>query len=468
MNTTIQSTDFALIMQGLPQPYLVLDSGLMIVGASEAYLEATQRTRDDIVGRHILEAFPENPEAAGTVEQGPLEVSLRHVLKTGKTHEMAAIQYDIPQPGGGFTQKFWTPVHTPVVGPSGNVEYIIQNPMDVTESVLKARETDARLRVALHAANLATWEYEPETDILRRSPAVDVMFGFAPGEAGPVAVPFIARIHADDLPRVRAHLDSLQDVPDLTTIAFNFRIVLPSGGIQHLVSRGEVLRTSSGKVRMLGVLLDVTADRAREAALEEALSAQAGLIKQKDVLLAEVNHRVKNSLQLVLSTLRLQTRELDSPAAATAFNRAVARVRAIISVHERLYRKDNSLAVDMKAQLDKLCHDCSAPKDRLTVHVDPLELRTECAIPISVIVSELMMTGQDEMDGSSRDISVSLTNQGRGVVELALASSTGTAGLSRLGERIVKAMVAQLDGTYTHEPHGDGYRATVSFSPEVR
>lgn len=468
MNTSIPSADFAQILQGMPQPYLVLDSELTIVGASEAYLQATQRTRDDIVGRHILEAFPENPEAAGTVEQGPLEVSLRHVLKTGKTHEMAAIQYDIPQPGGGFTQKFWTPVHTPVVGPSGKVDYIIQNPMDVTESVLKARETDARLRVALHAANLATWEYEPETDIWRRSPAVDEMFGFAPGEAGPVAAPFLARIHADDLPRVRAHLNSLPDVPDLTTIAFNFRIVLPSGGIQHMVSRGEVLRTSSGKVRMLGVLLDVTADRAREVALEEAVTAQAGLIKQKDALLAEVNHRVKNSLQLVLSTLRLQARELDSPAAATAFNRAVARVRAIISVHERLYRKDNSLAVDMTAQLDKLCRDCAAPTDRLTVHVDPLELRTECAIPISVIVSELMMAGRDEVDGSSRDISVSLTEQGRGVVELALASSPGTAGLSRLGERIVKAMVSQLDGAYTHEPDGNGYRATVSFSPEVR
>src|SRR5690554_2680043 len=73
MHTNAPSTDFALILQRMPQPYLVLDSGLTIVGASDAYLEATQRTREDIVGRHILEAFPENPEAAGTVEQGPLD-----------------------------------------------------------------------------------------------------------------------------------------------------------------------------------------------------------------------------------------------------------------------------------------------------------------------------------------------------------------------------------------------------------
>jgi len=184
MQTINTSTNFALILQGMPQPYLVLDAQLIIVGASDAYLALTDRVREDIVGKSILVAFPENPEAAGTVEQGPLEVSLRHALSTGQPHEMAAIQYDIPLPGGGFVQKFWTPIHTPVVGASGSVEYIIQNPMDVTESVLKAREDDARLRVAMHAADLASWEYEPETDIWRRSHAVDELFGFAPGEGG--------------------------------------------------------------------------------------------------------------------------------------------------------------------------------------------------------------------------------------------------------------------------------------------
>ncbi len=179
---------------GMPQPYLVLDVDLVIVGVSDAYLAITRRSRDEIVGRNILDAFPENPDEGGTVEQGPLEVSLRHVIASGKPHEMAVIQYDIPQPGGGFVQKFWTPVHTPVIGQEGAIQYIIQNPMDVTESVVKQREADARLRVALHAADLASWEYEPETDIWRRSHSVDVMFGFSPGGGGPVAEPFFAKM----------------------------------------------------------------------------------------------------------------------------------------------------------------------------------------------------------------------------------------------------------------------------------
>ncbi|MBD8689580.1 MULTISPECIES: PAS domain-containing protein [unclassified Rhizobium] len=116
------TTNFAAILKGMPQPYLVLDTDLAIVGASDAYLALTDRTLSDIVGRNILVAFPENPDAEGTVEQGPLEVSLRHVLETGRPHEMAVIQYDIPQPGGGFAQKFWTPVHTPVIGHGGKIE----------------------------------------------------------------------------------------------------------------------------------------------------------------------------------------------------------------------------------------------------------------------------------------------------------------------------------------------------------
>ena len=200
---------------------------------------------------------------------------------------MAAIQYDIPLPGGGFAQKFWTPIHTPVTGASGHVEYIIQNPMDVTESVLKAREDDARLRVAMHAADLASWEYEPETDIWRRSHAVDELFGFPPGEGGSVAKNFFARMHPDDLPLVEERVRSILGSPDQTVVNFEYRVILPSGEVRYLNSRGEVLRTSTGKVRMIGVIMDVTSDREREAALNSSFEAQTKLLTQKDALLSE-------------------------------------------------------------------------------------------------------------------------------------------------------------------------------------
>jgi two-component sensor histidine kinase/PAS domain-containing protein len=459
LNELARPTDFAAILMGMPQPYLVLDTDLVIVGASDAYLGLTQRTRDDIVGRSILEAFPENPDAAGTVEQGPLEVSLRHALNTGRPHEMAVIQYDIPQPGGGFKQKFWTPIHTPVAGQDGTIRYIIQNPMDVTESVVRQREPDARLRVALHAADLASWEYEPETDIWRRSLAVDVMFGFLPGEGGPVAKPFFARMHPDDLARVNEVVSGVLNSPDQTVMNFDYRIVLPDGEVRYINSRGEVLRTSSGKVRMIGVMMDMTAERAREAELSAALRAQ-------EQLLSEVNHRVKNSLQLVVSTLRLQARRLENPIVLEAFDEAISRVRAIISVHERLYRTQNSLTVDMVDHINKLCLDIagSTKARRIEVVAEEISLPTERAIPISVILNELLSSPMRSALKEGAAVHVSLREIEGGLMELEVRDAVQSP-ISDLSLKLVASMAAQIDGTFL-QPSGADYRATVTFPKE--
>lgn len=466
-------TNFPAILNGMPQPYLMLDSGLIIVAASDAYLRLTDRTREDIVGRHILEAYPENPEAVGTVEQGPLEVSLRHVLKTAKPHEMSVIQYDIPQAGGGFTQKFWTPVHSPVLGANGQVEYIIQNPMDVTESVVKSREADARLRVALHAADLASWEYEPDTEIWRRSHIVDEIFGFEAGQGGSVAAPFFARMHPDDLRQVLEVVESVIGCPDQTVMNYDYRILLPSGETKYVASRGEVLRTSDGKVRMIGVLMDVTADREREAALAAAVKAQDELLRQKDLLLAEVNHRVKNSLQLVVSTLRLQARRLQDAETVQAFDQAISRVRAIVSVHERLYRNDNSLTVDMAAHLTKLCLDVVDDNGAspIKVRCDHIELPTERAIPISVIVNEFLLECLSSPHFRNGFVEVSLKRSDDQMLKMSLLGPTRkhrskTDGAD-LGARIVKTMAAQIDGELTHGETDSGYQVMITFPEDV-
>ena len=464
------TTNFAAILRGMPQPYLVLDTDLTIVGASDAYLALTDRTLQDIVGQSILVAFPENPDGQGMVEQGPLEVSLRHVLRTGEPHEMAVIQYDIPQADGGFAQKFWTPVHTPVVGDDGKIEYIIQNPMDVTESVLQAKEADARLRVALHAADLASWEYEPETDLWRRSQSVDTLFGFEPGEGGPVAAPFFARMHPDDLPSAKQVVTEVMACPDTTTMRFDYRILLPTGEVRYVSSKGEVLRTSTGKVRMIGVLMDVTAERLREAELSKALAAQADLVEQKDLLLAEVNHRVKNSLQLVVSTLRLQARKLQDPATKEAFDQAISRVRAIISVHERLYRSSNSLSVDMADHLTKLCLDLVGDASRtVIVDADALELPTERAIPISVVVNELL-AGALRVQDEEKPIVVSLKTVADGQVELTVAGPETflPPADGGLRGRLIATMAAQLGGMVDEANAQDGYRFRLAFARTER
>lgn len=135
--TPMDQIDALRIFNAAPGAFLVLDPALMIRGVTDAYLTATMTRREEIIGRHLFDVFPDNPddpEASGTRN---LRSSLETVLATGKPHEMAVQKYDIPRPqslGGGFEERYWKPVNTPVTD-GGRVLYIIHAVEDVTEFV---------------------------------------------------------------------------------------------------------------------------------------------------------------------------------------------------------------------------------------------------------------------------------------------------------------------------------------------
>jgi serine phosphatase RsbU (regulator of sigma subunit) len=133
--------DHAALFAATPSPYLVLGPDLVIVDVNRAYMEATGRTREDLVGQHVFTAFPDNPadpEADGVRNLG---ASLHRVLVSRTPDTMALQKYDIPVMGrpGAFEERWWSPVNTPVLGPDGQVAYIIHRVEDVTAFV-KARQ----------------------------------------------------------------------------------------------------------------------------------------------------------------------------------------------------------------------------------------------------------------------------------------------------------------------------------------
>ena len=123
--------DYAGLFDASPNPYLVLDRALTIVGANRAYLQATRRELADIVGRWAWDAFPTDPE---TLRQSV--ASFERVLRTGQPDTMAMLRFDIPRPkaeGGGFEERYWSIVHEPVLDAAGEVALVLQHPIDVTE-----------------------------------------------------------------------------------------------------------------------------------------------------------------------------------------------------------------------------------------------------------------------------------------------------------------------------------------------
>jgi PAS domain S-box-containing protein len=130
--------DFQALLQSAPDLYLVLTPEFNIVAVSDAYLRATMTKREEILGRGIFEVFPDNPDDPSATGVRNLRTSLQRTLQDKTSDTMAVQKYDIRKPeseGGGFEERYWSPVNSPVLGPEKEVSYIIHRVEDVTEFV---------------------------------------------------------------------------------------------------------------------------------------------------------------------------------------------------------------------------------------------------------------------------------------------------------------------------------------------
>ncbi|HSO00773.1 MAG TPA: ATP-binding protein [Candidatus Nanopelagicales bacterium] len=144
------SPDFRILFESLPGLFLVLTPDLTIVAVSDAYMEATMTRREEILGRHLFEVFPDNPDDPTANGVRNLRASLERVLATKGPDAMTTQKYDIRRPpsrGGGFEERSWRPLNAPILGPDGEVAYLVHRVEDVTELVLLRQQRDEMARV---------------------------------------------------------------------------------------------------------------------------------------------------------------------------------------------------------------------------------------------------------------------------------------------------------------------------------
>lgn len=127
--------DFQLLFEKAPGMCLALAPDLRIVAASDTYLRATMKTREEMVGRHMFEVFPDNPADPYATGVRNLRASLRRVLRLRKPDVMPRQKYDLPGVDGTFEDRYWCPVNTPILDAQGNIRYIIHQVEDVTKEV---------------------------------------------------------------------------------------------------------------------------------------------------------------------------------------------------------------------------------------------------------------------------------------------------------------------------------------------
>jgi two-component sensor histidine kinase len=223
-----------------------------------------------------------------------------------------------------------------------------------------------------------------------------------------------------------------------------------------------------------------------ETQLREALAREQVLLDQKDELIRhkdlmsrESDHRLMNGLQMVSSLLSLQSREAHNAKAAEQLKVAANRVATIGSVHKRLHALDHVRSVELKEYLENLCQDvrgilpAEGGEHNLIVEGIAIEVPTAIGIPLGYIVSELVTNCAKYAKGK---ITVSLGETlGKGY-ELSVSDDGPgfPAGFDPkkskgLGMKIISSLVNQIGGQSLFGPNlaGSGARFTVLFHPAM-
>jgi two-component sensor histidine kinase len=233
----------------------------------------------------------------------------------------------------------------------------------------------------------------------------------------------------------------------------------------------------TGGTMELERLRNTEAELLKSLARERLLVEQKDeLIRHKDLLSRESDHRLLNGLQMVTSLLSMQSRLTKNSEAAEQLKIAASRVATIGSVHRSLHASDNLESVELTGYLEGLCKDISGilPAERggnaLVVDGIPLTMPSATGIPLGFIVSEMVTNSAKYASGT---ISVRLSkNPDNGY---ALSVSDCGAGLPKefdpakskgLGMRIVLSLVRQIGGELRFSAGDDnrGTRFTVLFN----
>lgn len=134
--------DYVEVYRHLPRPNVLLTPEFEIADVNQAYLDATDRTREQLVGRDIFDAFPDNPADPHATGVHESIGSLAKVLTTGKPDFLSFLKYDVEPPGspGEYAARYWNVVNSPVFGPDGQVVLIVHCVEEITERVNKFLE----------------------------------------------------------------------------------------------------------------------------------------------------------------------------------------------------------------------------------------------------------------------------------------------------------------------------------------
>jgi PAS domain S-box-containing protein len=436
----------------------VLDSvpGLLYLYDEEGHLQRwnkshetlTGYTQEELAGMNIYDWFKHDRKDLAIIKTG-VERAFREGYANAEGNLMIKSGKTIPY---YFTAK--------LLEIKGK-KYIVGIGLNITarKQALEAlRESEERWQFALEGAGDGMWDWNTETDRVYFSHQWKTMIGYDDHEISDSLSEWDSRLHPDDRDRVNAELNRHFDG---TTAVYTseHRLRCKNGNYKWFLDRGKVIsRTPEGKpLRVLGTHTDINDRKNIEEKLELAVS-------EKESLLRELQHRMKNSLAMISGIINLEIERINDRELRNVFDNIKGRIESLSSLYSLLFQSETVREVDLgtyiRSIVGLLSDSYGAGKNiKISQFYDPIWINTKNAAAWGLIINELLTNSFKYAFplGRPGTIRINLRKTGGGII--LTVSDTG-AGLPEdfdivnppgLGLLLVKTLTKQLRGILSFE-----------------
>jgi len=294
--------------------------------------------------------------------------------------------------------------------------------------------TSRRLQLALRSAKAGTWDWNVATGLIEWSPEMFVLFGLDPQTDHASFESWRKALHPEDRELAESRIE--QALKQQKTLDSDYRIILPGGDIRWINAAGIGVYDDQGRPQqMIGICMDITERKQAEEEIRVSL-------QEKEVLLKEIHHRVKNNLQVISGLLTLQAAQIDDERLQRVLKESQSRIWTMALIHQTLYQTGNLADIDMADYIRALSGNLLSSQAQIAMpptvnfNLAPLRLVIDKAIPLALIINELLTNTLKHAfpDGRTGEIRISLQER-RGVKFYAPTEDTGTTPINGTARR---------------------------------
>lgn len=328
--------------------------------------------------------------------------------------------------------------------------------------------SEQRFRIMAEQTGQMVYDWDVATGRIHWAGAIEQITGFDPEAYQDVDIHrWEAMIHAEDRPAAMKTLERAAASDGRYMV--EYRHQRSDGSFVYVEDSGVFLKDERGvPYRMLGSMKDISERMRASQALQAALH-------EREILLQEIHHRVKNNFQVIISLLNLQIRKLPERSAAGQLIEARNRIRSLALVHEKLYQLPSMASIDLADYLTLLARELLAARGQdavkvaLLLELDPVSVQVEQAIPCGLLVNELLTNAfkyafEPERQ-SPAQVTLGVHDSGERIQLIVADNGVGlpaAADQRSLGLQLVRQLVRQLHGQLEHED-GPGTRWLIDF-----